>query len=94
MSLAVDIIKRDNKKYSEPFSRNKLHSSIVATCISINTPEGQAENIAHSVCDAVANWLSNKTEVTSGDIRIIATKHLEKQHPEAAYIYEHHKLII
>ncbi len=47
MGLAVDIIKRDSQTYSESFIRSKLYSSIVATCLSVRTPIGQAEAIAH-----------------------------------------------
>lgn len=94
MSLAVDIIKRGGARPSEQFIREKLHASIVAACLSVRTPAGQAESTAHSVCDAVIVWLQDRPEVTSHDIRTIATKHLKSYHPEAAYIYEQHRIII
>jgi transcriptional regulator NrdR family protein len=94
MSLSVDIVKRSGKRKSEQFAREKLFASIVATCISVNTPDGQSEAVSHAVCDAVTEWLKNKPEVTSHDIRNTATKHLRKYHPEAAYLYEQHKIII
>jgi len=92
MSLVVDIIK--NSGTSERFDRNKLHKSIVAVCLSVRVPQGQAESIAHSVCDAVIVWLQDRPEVTSQDIRTVAGKYLKRFHPEAAYLYEqHHKII-
>lgn len=94
MGLAVDIIKHGKKHRSEQFAREKLFASLVATCISVNTPVGQAEALANAVCDAVIEWLESRPEVTSHDIRINATKHLKKFHPEAAYLYEQHKIII
>lgn len=94
MTLAVDIVKRGGERQSEQFMREKLHASIVAACLSVRAPEGQAESVAHSVCDAVIGWLQQHPEVTSQDIRIIATKHLRIQHPEAAYLYEQHRTTI
>lgn len=94
MSHTTFIIKRRGKRPTEPFQREKLHASIVATCLSVKTPEGQAESTANTVCDAVIEWLGNKPEVTSEDIRRKATSILEKYHPEAAHLYKHHPMVI
>jgi len=94
MNLAVDIIKRGGQRQTERFMRNKLHNSIVSACLSVRTPEGQAEITAHAVCDSVIIWLQQKPEVTSHDIRIVATRHLKSHHPEAAYLYEQHRITI
>lgn len=94
MNTAVDIIKRGGKRHPEPFIRKKLHASIVATCLSVRVPTGQAEAIANNVCEAVIGWLQQHPEVTSQDIRVIATKHLRIQHPEAAYLYEQNRITI
>lgn len=93
MGLAVDIVK-NNPRDSEKFSRDKLHASIVAACLSVRTPVGQAESIAHVVTDAVITWLESKPEVTSQDIRGVAAKHLHSHHPDAAYMYEQHGRIL
>jgi transcriptional regulator NrdR family protein len=94
MTLSIDVVKRGGQRQSEQFMRDKLHASIVSTCLSVRVPTGQAESIAHSVCDAVIAWLQQHPEVTSQDIRIIATKHLRVQHPEAAYLYEQNRITI
>ena len=94
MSLAVDIIKRGGKRPSEKFMREKLHKSIVAACLSVRTPEGQAELTADTICDAVIIWLEKRPEVTSADIRVVANRHLKTHHPEAAYLYEQHRITI
>lgn len=91
---AIDIIKRDGQRPSEAFQREKLHASILAACRSVRTPEGEAEMITKTVCDAVIIWLSAKPEVTSSDLRRKATQTLETHHPEAAYLYKHHRLVI
>lgn len=92
--LAVDIVKRGGKRPSEQFQADKLRSSLVAACLSVKTPRGQAETTADMVVHSVTIWLSNKPEVTSSDLRRIATKHLLTHHPDAAYMYEnyHHTI--
>jgi transcriptional regulator NrdR family protein len=94
MSQEVVIIKRGGKRPTEAFMREKLHASIVAACLSVRTPEGQAESIADAVCKSVIEWLETRPEVTSNDIRIVATKHLKNHHTEAAYLYEQHRITI
>lgn len=94
MSSSVDIIKHGGERPTEKFMRKKLHKSIVATCLSLRTPEGQANIVADLVCDAVEIWLKKHSEVTSHDLRMVAARHLKKYHPEAAYLYEQHRITI
>ena len=94
MGRAIDIVKRDGKRPTEQFNRSKLHASIVAACLSVRSPEGEAETIATNVCDQVIIWLEIRPEVTSADLRRKATDTLQKYHPEAAYLYKHHRLVI
>lgn len=94
MSLAVDVVKRRGKRPTEPFAPDKLHRSIVAACLSARAPEGEADTTAHHVCHLVTIWLGNKPEVTSHDLRVEAAKHLTTFHPEAAYSYKHHRLVL
>lgn len=92
--LSIDIVKREGRRPTESFQRNKLHASIRAACLSVRTPEGEAEMTASNVCDAVIVWLETKPEVTSADVRRKATETLESYHPEAAYLYKHHRLVM
>ena len=95
MELPTSIVKNsNNKRRIEHFDRKKLRDSIIAACLSVHTPEGQAEITADAVCNAVIAWLQNHPEVTSHDIRTIAAKYLKKYHPEAAYLYEQHHITI
>lgn len=94
MASFIDIIKRDGERPTEAFQREKLHTSVLAACLSVRSPEGEAEMIAKNVCDAVIAWLETKPEVTSSDLRRKATETLQKHHPEAAYLYKHHRLVI
>lgn len=93
MALAVDVVKH-GKRPSEGFSRDKLHASIYATCLSVRSLDGHATDTAQHVCDVVIAWADNKPEVTSADIRRQAVKALEPVHPDAAYLYKHHKQIM
>ena len=94
MTTTTYVIKRRGKRPTEPYSHSKLHASIVASCLSVHTPEGQAEVVAASVCTATEDWLHDKPEVTSEDIRRKAAAVLAKYHPEAAHLYKHHHMVI
>ncbi len=94
MQKAIDIVKRGGKRPSEAFKREKLHASLRAACLSVRSPEGEAEMTAGRVCDAVIIWLETKPEVTSADLRRKAAETLERHHPEAAYLYKHHRLVL
>lgn len=93
MAKAIDIVKRGRRK-SESFNRQKLHYGVRAACLSARSHDGEATQAADRVCDAVLIWLTDKPEVTSLDIRRIATKNLERYHPDAAYLYEQHRHIM
>jgi transcriptional regulator NrdR family protein len=89
-----NVIKRDGRRPSESFNRSKLHASVLAACLSVRTPEGEAEMIANKVCDIVTNWCEAKPEITSSDLRRKAAEALANHHPEASYLYKHHRLVI
>ncbi len=86
------VIKR-GRHDSEAFDPLKLHQSIMAACLSVRSLEGEAHLTAQRVCRHVIDWLMNKDEVTSEDIRRVASKHLTTYQPEAAYLYEQHRMI-
>lgn len=94
MQPAASIIKREGRRPSENFAKEKLQSSILAACLSVRTPEGEAEIVASIVSDSVSRWLEAKPEVTSHDLRRAAVRALDSLHPEAAYLYKHHRLVI
>ena len=94
MALAVDIVKRSGKRPTESFDADKLLHSIQAACLSVRTPEGEAATTARGVTSAVILWLEGKPVVTSQDLRRLASAHLQRYHPEAAYLYQHHRIII
>lgn len=91
---AIDIIKRNGRRPTESYERKKLYDSIVAACLSVQTAHGHAETIARKVTDEVEKWLETRPEVTSHDIRRITVSHLKNHHPDAAYLYEQHRLTL
>lgn len=88
------IVKQKGIRSSEPFSPDKLHASVRAACLSVRSPEGEAETIAKRVVDAVVTWSTDKAAITSEDVRRIASRGLELLHPEAAYLYQHHTAVV
>ncbi|OYW84989.1 hypothetical protein B7Z17_03105 [Candidatus Saccharibacteria bacterium 32-49-10] len=91
---AIDVIKRNGQRPTESFERDKLHHSIHAACLSVRSADGAAVEAADKVCDIVVIWCEKRAAVTSDDIRRQAAKALAVFHPEAAYFYQHHRMIM
>lgn len=85
------VVKYRHNRHPEPFSREKLHKSIVAACLAAGAPTGHAESMARRVIDDVQAWLETRPEVTSNDIRRVAAHSLKTYHPDASFLYEHHR---
>lgn len=91
---STEVIKRGGDRPTELFDHNKLHASVRAACLSVRSPEGVAETVAQHVVSDVATWCHEKAAVTSEDIRRIAAEALAIFHPEAAYLYQNHQLVV
>lgn len=89
----VRVVKRGGKRV-EDFDPAKLAASVAAACHSVKLPDGVASDTAKHVLKAVALWLGNKTEVTSADLRRVATRTLAIVSPEAGYLYKHHHTML
>lgn len=76
------------RRHTEHYQREKLEQSITASCLSVRDFIGAAELTAEKVCDHVEQWLEEKHEVTSRDIRRVAGDALHTYSPHAAYVYE------
>jgi transcriptional regulator NrdR family protein len=90
----IDVVKRGGKRTSERFDADKLYASVLAACLSVRSPQGMAESAADSVRTVVIQWCQARPEITSDDLRRVAAGHLERIHPEAAYLYKHHRLVL
>jgi len=91
---STGVIKRAGKRATEEFDKNKIFSSVQAACLSVRSPEGDADMIATIVSDLVDLWRSTRYAVTSHDLRRVASDHLKDLAPEAAYLYKHHQLVL
>lgn len=78
----------------EDYNHNRLYKNILTACLSSRRPDGQAEATASTVCKNVEDWIKKRPEITNNDIRRVATKHLKKMDPDAAYMYANQHLII
>lgn len=92
MANQTHIVKR-TPDYTEPYDERKLYASVYAACLCIRTPAGEAELTAARICQEIAPWLADKTEVTSTDIRRKTGHLLKVYNPDAAYMYERHRII-
>jgi len=54
----IDVVKRGGERPTEQFTRDKLHASVLAACLSVRSPEGEAETAATNVCEAVIIWVA------------------------------------
>lgn len=90
------VVKENRRKHAKPvpYDREKLEKSITAACLSSGAPVGNAATISRRVADGVEEWLEQRPEVTSADIRRIAGRLLRTYHPDASYLYEHHRTIV
>lgn len=85
------VVKSSPHREPELFNQDKLHTSIVAACLASGAPTGHAESMARRVTEEVVIWLESRPEVTSDDLRRVASRYLRTYHPDAAYLYEHHR---
>jgi transcriptional regulator NrdR family protein len=94
MKNKADVVKQNGHRNTEVFNRKKLHDSIVAACLCVYSPEGQAQTAAKNICDQVEAWVNQHPEVTTDDIRNITANFMEIHHPEAAYLYKQRNITI
>lgn len=85
------VVKNRRQRHPELFDPEKMHKSIVAASLSAGVPTGQAEHIARRVTTEVQAWLEDRPEVTTNDLRRVAAGYLKTYHPDASYLYEHHR---
>ena len=85
------IVKR--RGHTEAYDERKLYAAVFSACQSVREPSGSAELIADKVVSDINEWMGNKHEVTSNDIRANAALHLKAYNPDAAYIYLHHRVV-
>lgn len=92
--LLTYVVNIEDRKLSEPFKESVLFKSVVNACLSAGSSEGQAKSVAERVVGAVVAWLKDRPEVTTHDIRRVTARSLKVYHPDASYLYEHHRVTL
>ena len=83
------IVKRRGHK--QEFDERKLYASVFATCLSAHVKHEEAESIANLVCREIKKWLTNKAEVSSGEIFKQTGEELKHLNKEASFMYLTHR---
>jgi transcriptional regulator NrdR family protein len=71
----------------EDFSITKLQKSVQASLHAVHS----ADDATEEVIQKVVEWLKNKHEVSSLDIRTFVAKELAKYNKDAAVLYKNHR---
>lgn len=83
------VVKRGG--HSEEYDERKFYASIFAASLMLREPSTTAELVAEKVTTSMNNWIRNKHEVTSDDLRRKGSEFLEFYNPDAAYIFKHQR---
>lgn len=83
------IVKR--RGHTEPFDARKLYASIYAACRSVEMKEPEAEQIAEKISREIEKEILKAKAVSSDHIFKLAANLLKAHHPEASYMYRHHR---
>ena len=81
-------------KTTADYSRERLAQAVQRVVMANRTPIGDAEHFAGRVVERVEQWLTDKTEITSHELRLQTAGVLADYDAEAAYFYKHEKMII
>jgi transcriptional regulator NrdR family protein len=86
------IVKR--KGHSEYFDARKVYGSVYAACMTLRMHDTEAELIADMVSHEIEEQVKTKEGLTTPTLHKMVSESLLKYHPDAAYMYEHHRDII
>jgi|JI6StandDraft_1071083.scaffolds.fasta_scaffold00752_22 transcriptional regulator NrdR family protein len=76
------------------FSSDSLAHSLNNACLAVGLSDGVIQDAVTRVCHSVSQWLLQKDEVTSDDVRRQAAAALSVVSAEAGYIYENENAMI
>lgn len=86
------IVKRQGHR--EYFDARKIYASVFSACMTLRMHDSEAELIADMVSHEVEALVKEKDEVTAHELHKMTAVIVKKYHPDAAYMYEHHKDIV
>ena len=82
------IVKR--KGHKERFDEKKVYGSVYAACASMHYSERKCEKTADEITRKIKNFVKNKKEIKSIDIRKKIESELKNKNKELAFFYEQH----
>ncbi len=85
------VVKR--RGHTEGFDDKKLYASIYSACLVVRETPEASELVAEKVTKDITDWIANKPEVTSADIRRHAAEFLHVYNADAAYSYMHYRTL-
>jgi transcriptional regulator NrdR family protein len=83
------IVKR--KGHGEYFDARKIYASVFSACMTLRMHDSEAELLADMVSHEVEEQVKKLDHVTSQILHKMVSDALEKYHPDAAYMYQHHR---
>lgn len=78
----------------QDFDQTKLKHELMIDAHAIGIPSGAAEDFIERSLEAAKTSLSNKTIITSQDLKRAIAKELQKYHPDLAYVYQNRDTIV
>lgn len=78
-------------KTTELFTIDKVARSIQASCVSAGSTKTEAQRIAEKIASQVNDTMTNKSKITSKEIRAEIATRLRKYHHHAADLYLHYR---
>jgi len=79
---------------AEGYDQARLHATVVRSLVAQRSPLGQAESFAKLTVAKVEQWLRDKTEITSRELRTETARALAEFDADAAYFYQTENQII
>ncbi len=90
----MEIIIYKKSQQQEEFCWDKLGTSIEKSCLAVGHQPEQAKLFATQVCHQLKDWLADKTEITSHDLRHQTQQLLTNFSPKASQYYQTFNQII
>jgi len=82
------IVKR--KGHKEKFDEKKVYGSVYAACASAHYNETECKKTAEKITKIIKNFLKNKKQIQSQEIRKKVENVLKRKDEELAFFYEQH----
>jgi len=78
-------------KTIEDYDSERLLSAVERAIATDRVPIGDAKTLSNRVIKQIERWLTDKTEVTSQELRLQTAAVLDDYDADAAYLYENEK---